>query len=148
VRALSWAATLLGLAAAARLPAQRAAPADPSLPQVTLLYQNFPNPFPALGQDATCLSFDLAIAAEVQLDILDLRGSLVRRLVPGPGWGPVLGPGRYGRSDTGGAPCDPRLLWDGRADNGREVPAGVYVYKLQASGVTQFRRIVFRGRNS
>src|ERR1700680_3349664 len=74
VRALSWAATLLGLAAAAGLPAQRAGPADPSLPPVTLLYQNFPNPFPALGQDATCLSFDLAIAAEVQLDILDLSG--------------------------------------------------------------------------
>ena len=147
MRSLACAATLLGLAAAARLPAQRPAAADPSQPPVTLLYQNFPNPFPALGEIATCLSFDLAIASEVQLDILDLHGSLVRRLVPGPGLGPVVAAGRYGRSDTGGAPCDPRLMWDGRADNGREVPAGVYLYKLRASGVTQFRRIVFRGRN-
>ena len=145
MRALLWAATLLGLAVVAPLPAQGA---DPSIPPVTLLYQNFPNPFPALGQDATCLSFDLAAATEVYLDILDLRGTTVRRLVPGPGWDPVLTPGRYGRSDTGGAPCDPRLLWDGRADNGRDVPAGVYLFKLRASGVTQFRRIVFRGRNS
>lgn len=140
-------AALLGFAAAPRLPAQLPAAAD-SAPPVTLLYQNFPNPFPALGQDATCLSFDLARSSDVQLDILDLRGSPVRRLVPGPGLGPVLAAGRYGRSDTGGAPCDPRLLWDGRADNGRDVPAGVYLYKLRASGVTQFRRIVFRGRNS
>jgi hypothetical protein len=148
MRALSWAATLLSLAVAGRLPAQRAAAADSSLPPVTLLYQNFPNPFPAEGQDATCLSFDLAVAGEVQLDILDVRGSPVRHLVPGPSLGPMLAPGRYGRSVAGGAPCDPRLMWDGRADDGREVPAGVYLYKLRASGVTQFRRIVFRGRNS
>jgi hypothetical protein len=146
MRTLSWAAALIGLAAGAQLPAQQ--PPDPSPPAVTLLYQNFPNPFPAPGQDATCLSFDLAIAAEVQLDILDPRGSLVRRLVPGPGWDPMLAPGRYGRSATGGTPCDPRLVWDGRADDGRDLPAGVYLYKLRASGVTQFRRIVFRGRNS
>jgi hypothetical protein len=145
MRTLSWAATLLGLAAAAQLPAQQ--PPD-SVPPVTLLYQNFPNPFPALGQDVTCLSFDLATAGEVQLDILDLRGSPVRRLVPGPGWTSMLAPGRYGRSAAGGLPCDPRLTWDGRADDGRDVPAGVYLYKLRASGVTQFRRIVFRGRNS
>jgi hypothetical protein len=145
MRTLSWAATLLGLAAGQPLPAQQ--PAD-SLPPVTLLYQNFPNPFPVSGQDATCLSFDLAIAGDVQLDILDLRGSQVRRLVPGPGWSSPVAPGRYGRSSTGGAPCDPRLIWDGRTDDGRDVPAGVYLYKLRASGVTQFRRIVFRGRNS
>jgi hypothetical protein len=142
--ALTGAAVLLALAAA-HLPAQQ--PAD-SVPPVTLLYQNFPNPFPALGQDATCLSFDLATASEVQLEILDLRGNPVRRLVPAAGLGPVLTPGRYGRSDAGGAPCDPRFLWDGRADNGRAVPARVYLYKLRASGVTQFRRNVFRGRTS
>lgn len=142
---LSWAATLLSLAATAPLPAQLIA-AD-SLPPVTLLYQNFPNPFPALGQEATCISFDLAAVSAVHLEILDLRGSVVRRLVPGPDLGPVVAPGRYGRSATGGAPCDPRLLWDGRADNGRAVPAGVYLYELRANGVTQFRRIVFRGRN-
>lgn len=145
---LSWAATLLGLVATAPLPGQLPAAADSSLPPVTLLYQNFPNPFPILGQNATCLSFDLAAASEVQLEIFDLRGSLVRRLVPGSGLGPIVAPGRYGRSESGGAPCDSRLLWDGRADNGRDVPAGVYLYKLRANGVTQFRRIVFRGRNS
>jgi hypothetical protein len=144
MRMVSWAATLLCLAAGAPLPAQQ----PDGLPAVTLLYQNFPNPFPVPGQDATCLSFDLAVAGEVQLDILDLRGSPVRRLVPGPGWDATVAPGRYGRSAGGGAPCDPRLVWDGRADDGRDVPAGVYLYKLRASGVTQFRRIVFRGRNS
>ena len=32
-------------------------------------------------------------------------------------------------------------------NDGRVVPAGVYLYKLTARGVIQFRRIVFRGRN-
>jgi len=106
------AAALLGLAVPAGLTAQRPALADGTLPPTTLLYQNFPNPFPAGGRDSTCIWFDLA-----------------------------------GRGGAGGPTCDPRLMWDGRADDGRVVPAGVYLYKLTARGVIQFRRIVFRGRN-
>src|SRR6266850_267923 len=45
---------------------------DLGMPTATLLYQNFPNPFPAAGRDSTCLWFDLAIAGTVELDILDL----------------------------------------------------------------------------
>jgi len=33
---------------------------DLGMPTATLLYQNFPNPFPAAGRDSTCLWFDLA----------------------------------------------------------------------------------------
>src|SRR5207302_277665 len=40
---------------------------DGSIPPTTLLYQNFPNPFPAAGRDSTCLWFDLASAAVVEL---------------------------------------------------------------------------------
>ena len=119
---------------------------DPSLPPVTLLYQNFPNPFPAGGRDSTCLWFDLAVAGRTELVILDLRGNPVRRLVPGPDLPAMLAAGRYGRGTAGGPTCDARLMWDGRADDGRDVPPGVYLYKLQAGGVIQFRRIVFRGR--
>lgn len=149
MRALPRAAALLVLMATTQLSAQRPGVPTPdsAAPPVTLLYQNFPNPFPAPGVDSTCLSFDLATAADVELDILDLRGSTVRRLIPQPGVGPRLAPGRYGRSSTGGAPCDTRFTWDGRAGDGQLVPAGVYVFKLRAGSVVQFRRIVFRGRN-
>lgn len=119
---------------------------DGSAPPATQLYQNFPNPFPAMGRDSTCLWFDVAITTTVEVQILDLRGNLVRRFVPGPDFPGILPPGRYGRSGAGGATCDARLMWDGRADDGREVPAGVYLYKLKAQGIIQFRRIVFRGR--
>jgi len=119
---------------------------DSSIPPATLLYQNFPNPFPGAGRDSTCLWFDLAVTSRTELTILDLRGNPVRHLVPGPDFGPMLAAGRYGRGPASGPTCDGRLAWDGRADDGREVPPGVYLYKLQAGGVIQFRRIVFRGR--
>jgi len=119
---------------------------DGSTPSATLLYQNFPNPFPSAGRDSTCLWFDLATTGLVQLEILDLRGNSVRQFVPGPDFPPILTAGRYGRGQAGGATCDPRLMWDGRSGDGRLLPAGVYLYKLKAPGLVLFKRIVFRGK--
>ena len=119
---------------------------DLGIPTSTLLYQNFPNPFPAAGRDSTCLWFDLPIAGAVELDILDLRGNPVRHFVPGPDFPGILPPGRYGRGSAGGGICDSRLMWDGRADNGHPLPAGVYLAKLKAPGLIVFKRIVFRGK--
>jgi serine protease AprX len=118
---------------------------DGSVPAATLLYQNFPNPFPGAGRDATCLWFDLATTGLVELAILDLRGNPVRHFVPGPNFPAILWAGRYGRGQAGGSTCDPRLMWDGRADDGRRLPAGVYLYKLKATGTLLFKRIVYRG---
>lgn len=119
---------------------------DGSTPAATLLYQNFPNPFPNAGRDSTCLWFDLATTGIVEVEVLDLRGNAVRRFVPGPDFPPILTAGRYGRGQGGGATCDPRLMWDGRAGDGRLLPAGVYLYKLKAPGIVLFKRIVFRGK--
>ena len=123
---------------------------DGGMPTSTLLYQNFPNPFPAAGRDSTCLWFDIATTGMVELDILDLRGNHVRHFIPGPDFPPILPAGRYGRGSSGGGGgggiCDPRLMWDGRADDGHPLPAGVYLAKLKAPGLLVFKRIVFRGR--
>src|SRR5439155_27232633 len=70
---------------------------DGSIPPTTLLYQNFPNPFPAAVRDSTCLWFDLASAAVVELAVLDLRGNAVRRFVPGPDFPGIL-PAEIGRA--------------------------------------------------
>jgi len=119
---------------------------DGALPRSNLLYQNFPNPFPTQGRDATCLWFDLATTTLVELSILDLRGNPVRRFVPGPDFPALLTAGRYGRGQAGGPLCDARLMWDGRADDGHLLPAGVYLAKLKARGMVNFKRIVFRGK--
>jgi hypothetical protein len=120
---------------------------DDSVPPVTTLFQNFPNPFPqGAAQPTTCIWFDLSVPGYATLDILDVRGLLVRSLIPTTGLGPFLQAGRYGRPPPGGTGCDPRLSWDGTATNGSTVPAGIYLAKLTTPAGTFFKRIVFRGR--
>jgi hypothetical protein len=119
---------------------------DGSTPTASLLHQNFPNPFPTADRSVTCLWFDLAVTGFVELEILDLRGNRVRRFIPGPDFPGILPAGRYGRGQPGGTICDPKLAWDGRADDGHQLPAGVYVAKLKTPDLLVFKRIVFRGK--
>jgi hypothetical protein len=120
---------------------------DATQPLATLLYQNFPNPFPTPGTAYTCVWFDLHRAGAVQLEIFDLRGNRVRRLVPTAELSTFFAPGRYGRetvgADTG---CDPRFAWDGTDDRGDVVPGGVYLVRLTANGRSMVKKILFRGR--
>ena len=116
-------------------------------PITTLLYQNFPNPFPAPSSRTTCVWFDLRTPSEVRLMIYDLRGNPVRTIIPGAGLAGILPSGRYGRlNELEGRGCDPRLAWDGTADNGQVVPAGIYLVRLKTDGYESIKKIVFRGQ--
>lgn len=91
----------------------------------TSLLPNTPNPF----NPQTVIAFDLAGAQSVQLAIYDARGRLVRALVRGD----VMPAGRHS------------LVWDGRGDDGRALPSGVYLSRLQAGGkVSQGRMTMIR----
>jgi hypothetical protein len=117
-------------------------------PALTLLFQNFPNPFPdrATGQRTTCVWFDLSTPGATRLDVLDLRGHLVRNLVPGTVFDSELLAGRYGRADApGGSGCDAALHWDGTDANGTVMPRGIYLLRLSAPDGVQFKRVVFLG---
>jgi hypothetical protein len=122
--------------------------ADASTPAATVLFQNFPNPFPnaSVGLATTCIWFDVSQEGEVRLEIFDIRGRIVRRLAPAASVPLVLPAGRYGRP-AGDAPgtCDDRFAWDGRDDSGQSVRPGVYVYRLTAPGFRDTKRIVFQG---
>jgi len=72
-----------------------------------------PSPNPA--NPAVNLTVMLAVDAEARLDVLDVRGRLVRTLWSGP-----LTAGRH------------VWRWDGRADDGREVASGVYTARLRS----------------
>ncbi len=121
--------------------------ADSDVPLATLLYQSFPNPFPTPSAQSACIWFDLHQPSLVTLDVFDIRGRRVRRLIPGEGIGSTLRAGRYGResgwSDTG---CDPRFAWDGLGEDGRTVPPGVYLVRLRAGEQELVKKILFRGR--
>jgi hypothetical protein len=147
-----WLAAVLLVAALAAsvvlavpAPAQ-GAPPPPSaggpveVPPVTLLYQNFPNPFTPSTAGRTCIWFDLARDSEVRLEVFDLRGRRVKRILPFTGFVGVVPAGRYGRAITG--QCDPVVSWDARDEDGRIVPSGVYLLRLEADGQRLFRKIV------
>ena len=81
------------------------------LPERIVLHQNMPNPFNA----GTVIYFELPREAKVHLEIYDILGRLVRRLVEGS----------YG----GGVHL---VRWDGRDGAGSEVASGVYIVRLEA----------------
>jgi catechol 1,2-dioxygenase len=90
------------------------------LPTATTLLQNFPNPFNPM----TTIRFQLRVAAMVSLDVFTTEGRLVRTLVRGE---------RESGYHT--------VRWDGRDQGGRGVPSGVYLYRLQAGGRIETRKM-------
>jgi hypothetical protein len=115
-------------------------------PPVTILYQNFPNPFPSeeVAWADTRIWFDLAQSGSVELAVFDVRGRRVRQLIPGRGCPPVeLEAGLYGREE--GMSQDPCLSfrWDGRDDEGSRVAPGVYLLRLRGGGRVEVRRVVY-----
>ncbi len=151
-RAAAAAVVLAAALAASPALAQGAPPPPPAFgtgegeqpPAVTLLYQNFPNPFAPTPGQRTCIWFDLAEDSDVRLEVRDVRGRLVRVLLPAAGFFGTVPAGRYGRGT--GTECDPVVSWDGTDAEGNVVPMGVYLLRLTAAGERVTRKIVVRGR--
>ena len=91
------------------------------LPESFTLYPAYPNPF----NPATVIEYTLPQASPVTLVVLDLLGREVRR------WQvPHQAAGYH------------TLRWDGADSKGHPVSSGVYLYKLEAGGFTQARKMV------
>jgi len=114
-------------------------------PTSTILYQNFPNPFPTDRSNVTCFWFDLAQRATVRLTIYDIRLREVRNIILGA-LSSNLPAGAYGRTSDAVQTCDPRIVWDGTDDRGNMVPRGVYIARFQAGSVSDTKKILFLGR--
>ncbi len=97
------------------------APGEGDLPRTTALAGATPNPF----NPKTSISFDLAAAGHVRLEIYDLRGALVRTLL-----GADLAAGRH------------EIPWDGRDAAGRAVSSGTYLAHFAADGVQQTQKLM------
>lgn len=93
------------------------------LPRAFTLQQNYPNPF----NPSTVVAYTIPEGAlvPVSLVVYDLRGRLVRRLV-------------QGYREAGGY----SVSWDGRDENGGQVPSGVYLYRIAAGGFVETRKMV------
>lgn len=86
------------------------------------LAQSFPNPF----ADNTRIHFALPTTENVNLQIYDVGGRLVRTLMDR-----TVAAGRH------------RVAWDGRDNAGQTVASGVYFYRLVAGDQERERKMVF-----
>ena len=86
------------------------------VPDTTALFQNYPNPF----NPETWIPYQLAIPADVGVEIYSSTGTVVRRIALGH-----QPAGMYqSREDA--------AYWDGRNDRGETVASGVYFYRFHA----------------
>ena len=87
--------------------------ASPEVPGIRQVAVNaYPNPF----NPSTTIVFELPQASEVSLDIYDLQGRLVRRLL----------------DESPYISGSHKQVWDGRDGDGRATSSGVYFYRFTA----------------
>jgi hypothetical protein len=95
-------------------------------PAHTRMLPNYPSPF----NPETWIPYELAVAADVLIELSDSRGAVIRRLAVGDREaGRYVGRGRAAH-------------WDGRNDVGELVSGGVYYVTLRAGASVVTRRIV------
>jgi hypothetical protein len=87
----------------------------------TRLEAAWPNPF----NPSTQLRYEVASTSHVDLDIVNVNGRRVRRLVAG-----VVSAGAHS------------ARWDGRDDDGRAVSSGVYLARLRSGTTVHTTRLV------
>lgn len=85
------------------------------------LFPNYPNPF----KSKTTLVFSLPNAGKIQVDIFDILGRKVKRLST--------------NNFTAGMH---KITWNGRDQNGRVAPAGVYFVHVQAGQFQATRKVI------
>lgn len=87
--------------------------------QNIILYQNYPNPF----NPQTTIKFNLPayLAGKAELKIFNLKGQLLRVFQPE----------------------DNSVIWDGRDQNDRTQPNGIYLYRLEAADyISRTRKMI------
>lgn len=83
----------------------------PGIPVSTVLFPVYPNPFNPIAY----ISYGVSARTEVKLHIFNTRGQLVRDYIEG-----YREIGNY------------RVTWDGKDNNGRNLPTGIYFIRLLA----------------
>jgi hypothetical protein len=96
-------------------------PRETSLPTSGIALRIVPNPFRTGAQ----VSYRLSSSGPVVLSILDSQGRMVRRL----------------RAPDDGS-ASGQILWDGRDEEGRPTPGGVYFGRLDGKGESESARLV------
>ncbi len=96
-------------------------PAEVPINAAFLLNQNYPNPF----NPDTNISFSMDVANKVEINIYNSRGQLVRKLVDG-----FFSEGEH------------LVNWNGKTDEQKMSPSGIYFYRMSNNGVYRHRKMI------
>ena len=92
-----------------------------ALPTEFALHNNYPNPF----NPVTNITYDIASATDVTLEIYNVMGQRVRTLAQGS-----HEPGRY------------RVMWNATNDYGQSLSSGMYIYRIQAGDFVSVKKLI------
>jgi hypothetical protein len=95
---------------------------EPGIPSEFSLLQNYPNPF----NGYTTIAFDSPVSGRATVEIFNILGQVVVNLLDR-----IVPAGRV------------QVQWDGHGDQGRDLPSGVYFYRLKAGTTSIVRKMVF-----
>jgi len=94
---------------------------DPVVVVEASLHQNYPNPF----NPSTTISYDLNEQTQVQLNVFNVKGQKIITLI----------------NDNKNAGIH-SVIWNGRNENGKSVPSGIYLYKLQTEKYSSIKKMI------
>jgi hypothetical protein len=94
---------------------------EPDYDRLLRLFQNQPNPF----SPQTRIEYDVRQRGPTELSIYTVSGRRVCTLV-----------------DAVQAAGPHAVTWDGRNEDGQQIPAGIYFYRISVSGRTACRRMI------
>jgi len=90
-------------------------------PIVTKLIDNYPNPF----NPTTTISFSLKEVGFVSIDIFNMKGQLVRKLI-----NEVLTAAYH------------NVVWDGKDNKNKQVTSGIYFYKMKTQNYNTTKKMI------
>ncbi len=91
------------------------------VPDALILFQNSPNPF----AQSTIIGYQLAKRDKVEIKIYNITGRIVKTLV--------------NKMESSGYH---RVTWDGKDDEGKSVPDGLYLYQLKTPESSVTKRLI------
>jgi hypothetical protein len=94
---------------------------NPTSPKEYMLYDNQPNPFTS----GTTIEYVIPRETHVILKIYDVTGKPVRVLV-----NDLQAPGYH------------TVPWNGKNDNGNDVPAGIYLYRMETGNYASVKKMI------
>ena len=92
-----------------------------AIPIVTTLQKNYPNPF----NPETTIRYSLSEAVPIKLDVYNIKGQLVRKLVNEP-----KAAGNY------------TVVWNGKDEQGMNVSSGIYFYRMQTKNYSSTQKMM------